>query len=84
MKRSAFCRPDRPTDVKVNCIDFVAQSTAVVTWHPGSDNYAPIIEYMVEFSTQYERDTWYPAELFNVSGLVRSTDVKVGSYLTFN
>ncbi|KAF5394306.1 hypothetical protein PHET_11868 [Paragonimus heterotremus] len=35
------------------------------------------MEYIVEYSTQYERDTWYPAEIFNYTGLVQSTSIKV-------
>lgn len=49
----------------------------MLTWAPGSDNYAPIIEYIVEFSTQYERETWYRAEIYNLTGLLQATDAKV-------
>nr|CAH8826305.1 unnamed protein product [Trichobilharzia regenti] len=70
-------RPEQAINVQVNCVDFIKEELALVTWYPGSDNYAPIMEYMVEYSTQYERETWYPAEIFNLTGLVQSTSVKV-------
>lgn len=49
----------------------------MLKWAPGSDNYAPIIEFIVEFSTQFERETWYRAEIYNLAGLLQSTDAKV-------
>ncbi|CAL8079591.1 unnamed protein product [Calicophoron daubneyi] len=70
-------RPEQPINVQINCVDFINDELALVSWYPGSDNYAPIMEYLVEYSTQYERDTWYPAEIFNFTGLVQSTSVKV-------
>lgn len=54
------------------------QRQAMVAWAPGSDNYAPIIEYIVEFSSQFERETWYRAEIYNLTGLLQATDAKVG------
>ncbi|CAH8462402.1 unnamed protein product [Heterobilharzia americana] len=70
-------RPEQAINVQVNCVEFITEELALVTWYPGSDNYAPIMEYMVEYSTQFERETWYPAEIFNLTGLVQSTSVKV-------
>lgn len=74
-------RPEQAINVQVNCVDFINEELALVTWYPGSDNYAPIMEYMVEYSTQFERETWYPAEIFNLTGLVQSTSVKVSFWL---
>ncbi|CAH8446819.1 unnamed protein product [Schistosoma bovis] len=70
-------RPEQAINVQVNCVDFINEELALITWYPGSDNYAPIMEYIVEYSTQFERDTWYPAEIFNLTGLVQSTSIKV-------
>ncbi|KAF8568840.1 hypothetical protein P879_04178 [Paragonimus westermani] len=70
-------RPEQAIHVQVNCVEFINEELALVSWYPGSDNYAPIMEYIVEYSTQYERDTWYPAEIFNYTGLVQSTSIKV-------
>ncbi|GAA55926.1 neuroglian, partial [Clonorchis sinensis] len=70
-------RPEKAIRVEVNCAEFIKDELALVSWYPGSDNYAPIMEYIVEYSTQYERDTWYPAEIFNYTGLVQSTSIKV-------
>ncbi|KAK4473717.1 hypothetical protein MN116_003061 [Schistosoma mekongi] len=70
-------RPEQAINVQVNCVDFINEELALITWYPGSDNYAPIMEYIVEYSTQFERETWYPAEIFNLTGLVQSTSIKV-------
>ncbi|THD28052.1 Neuroglian [Fasciola hepatica] len=70
-------RPEQAINVQVNCVEFINEELALVSWYPGSDNYAPIMEYIVEYSTQYEQDTWYPAEIFNYTGLIQSTSIKV-------
>ncbi|CAH8558035.1 unnamed protein product [Dicrocoelium dendriticum] len=69
--------PEQAIRVQVNCVEFINEELALVSWYPGSDNYSPIMEYIVEYSTQYERETWYPAEIFNYTGLVQSTSTKV-------
>ncbi|KAL7059988.1 hypothetical protein AAHC03_09230 [Spirometra sp. Aus1] len=70
-------RPNQPRGITIDCINFADKRQALVNWAPGSDNYAPIIEYIVEFSTQFERQTWYRAELFNTTGLLHAADAKV-------
>ncbi|VDK89220.1 unnamed protein product [Dibothriocephalus latus] len=70
-------RPNQPRGITIDCINFADKRQALVNWAPGSDNYAPIIEYIVEFSTQFERQTWYRAELFNATGLLHAADAKV-------
>ncbi|VDP80263.1 unnamed protein product [Echinostoma caproni] len=56
-----------------NGLDFAYATASLLV----QDNYAPIMEYIVEYSTQHERDTWYPAEIYNYTGLIQSTSIKV-------
>ncbi|KAM7535344.1 hypothetical protein Aperf_G00000097093 [Anoplocephala perfoliata] len=70
-------RPNQPRNLVEDCVTFASSRRAMLKWAPGSDNYAPIIEYIVEFSTQFERETWYRAEIYNLSGLLQSTDAKI-------
>ncbi|KAM3177450.1 hypothetical protein ACTXT7_004535 [Hymenolepis weldensis] len=70
-------RPNQPRNLVKDCITFVSSRKAMLKWAPGSDNYAPIIEYIVEFSTQFERETWYRAEIYNLTGLLQATDAKI-------
>ncbi|VDM16171.1 unnamed protein product [Hydatigera taeniaeformis] len=70
-------RPNQPRNLVEDCITFAPSRRAMLKWAPGSDNYAPIIEYIVEFSTQYERETWYRAEIYNLTGLLQATDAKI-------
>ncbi|EUB59051.1 Neuroglian [Echinococcus granulosus] len=70
-------RPNQPRNLVEDCITFAPSRRAMLKWAPGSDNYAPIIEYIVEFSTQFERKTWYRAEIYNLTGLLQATDAKI-------
>ncbi|VDN98408.1 unnamed protein product [Rodentolepis nana] len=70
-------RPNQPRNLVEDCITFASSQKAMLKWAPGSDNYAPIIEYIVEFSTQFERETWYRAEIYNLTGLLQATDAKI-------
>uniref|UniRef100_A0A0R3W956 Neuroglian n=1 Tax=Taenia asiatica TaxID=60517 RepID=A0A0R3W956_TAEAS len=70
-------RPNQPRNLVEDCITFASSRRAMLDWAPGSDNYAPIIEYIVEFSTQYERETWYRAEIYNLTGLLQATNAKI-------
>lgn len=71
-------RPEMPTNVAVDCEKFKDLGLAEVKWNPGTDNYAPILRYVVEFSTQYASDTWYVAVPFANSGSsVEPTDTQV-------
>ncbi len=75
-------RPNQPRNLIEDCINFAQSRKALLQWAPGSDNYAPIIEYIVEFSSQFERQTWYRAEIFNLTGLLQATDAKVCILIT--
>ncbi|VDD77025.1 unnamed protein product [Mesocestoides corti] len=68
-------RPNQPRNLIEDCV--TSSRRATLQWAPGSDNYAPIIEYIVEFSSQFERGTWYRAEIFNLTGLLQATDAKI-------
>ena len=48
--------PDEPNSVKVVCTDGIRK--AEVTWQPGRENFAPILNYIVQFNTTFEPDTW--------------------------
>ncbi|KAL5966472.1 Neuroglian [Taenia solium] len=74
-------RPNQPRNLVEDCITFASSRRAMLDWAPGSDNYAPIIEYIVEFSTQYERETWYRAEIYNLTGLLQATNAKTMPYI---
>ncbi|PAA80574.1 hypothetical protein BOX15_Mlig006634g9, partial [Macrostomum lignano] len=67
-------RPEMPTNLEVDCDKFKSDDIAQVKWNPGTDNYAPVLRYVVEFSTQYASDTWYVAPQF---GSTEPTDTQV-------
>ena len=48
--------PDAPTDVEAYCADNAAQ--AEIRWQPGGENYAPILNYIIQFNTTFTPDTW--------------------------
>ena len=64
-KRSQICLfhlsftdvPDPPNHVQVRC--FTQQNTAEVWWQSGKDNYAPILNFIVQFNTTFQPDVWY-------------------------
>jgi len=33
--------------------------TAEIWWQPGKENYAPILNFIVQFNTSFQRDLWY-------------------------
>jgi len=48
--------PDEPNNVKVQCRD--QQRSAEITWQPGKENYAPILNFIVQYNTSFAPDTW--------------------------
>nr|BAE94191.1 L1-like cell adhesion molecule [Dugesia japonica] len=72
-------KPHTPIDIKADCSRFANNREAVVSWNPGADNYAPIVMYLVEYSTQFDRKGWYEVQkVTKITGSTGETvDVKV-------
>lgn len=49
--------PDPPASVQVRCYNTNRQ--AEIWWQPGKENYAPILNFVVQYNTSFARDTWY-------------------------
>ena len=42
--------------VEVECINQLR--TADITWQPGKENYAPILNFIIQYNTSFAPDTW--------------------------
>ncbi|CAH1783792.1 unnamed protein product [Owenia fusiformis] len=51
--------PDPPTSVTANCKR--EEGKAEVEWQPNKENYAPILNFIVQFNTTFSPDTWLNA-----------------------
>jgi len=69
--------PDPPNNVIVKCAD--NDRIAEVFWQPGKENYAPILNFIVQFNTTFTPDTWIDIES-NVSQSTRSIEVTLSPY----
>lgn len=49
--------PDPPVSVQVRCSN--ANRQAEIWWQPGKENFAPILNFIVQFNTSFMPDTWY-------------------------
>lgn len=49
--------PDPPNNVWTRCYN--QERYAEVFWQPGKENYAPILNFVVQFNTSFTPDTWY-------------------------
>lgn len=49
--------PDPPASVQVRCYNTNRQ--AEIWWQPGKENYAPILNFVVQYNTSFAPDTWY-------------------------
>ena len=49
--------PDPPVSVQVRCNS--VNRTAEIWWQPGKENYAPILNFIVQFNTSFQPDLWY-------------------------
>jgi len=49
--------PDPPVTVQVRCTN--SQRQAEIWWQPGKENFAPILNFIVQFNTTFMPDTWY-------------------------
>lgn len=49
--------PDPPNNVWVQC--YSEDRRADVNWQPGKENYAPILNFIIQFNTSFTPDTWY-------------------------
>jgi hypothetical protein len=49
--------PDPPNNVWVRCYN--EDRRANIYWQPGKENYAPILNFIVQFNTSFTPDTWY-------------------------
>ena len=58
----------------MRCTD--TENIAEVEWQPGKENYAPILNYIIQFNTTFTPDTWIDIES-NVSQNERRKEVGV-------
>jgi len=49
--------PDPPVSVQVRCNS--VNRTAEIWWQPGKENYAPILNFLVQYNTSFQPDLWY-------------------------
>ena len=49
--------PDPPLSVQVRCYNLNRQ--AEIWWQPGKENYAPILNFVLQYNTSFAPDTWY-------------------------
>jgi hypothetical protein len=56
---SGFCTavPDPPVNVFVRCNS--KNRSAEIWWQPGKENYAPILNFIVQYNTSFQPDLWY-------------------------
>ena len=48
--------PDSPNSVHVRCTK--GERKAIITWQPSKENYAPILNFIIQFNTSFTPDTW--------------------------
>lgn len=65
--------PGSPLNVMVDCSRYISEMWALVSWDPGTDNYAPILTYRIEFNTSFSPDKYYTAVISNDSNLNQSS-----------
>lgn len=63
--------------MKVRCFD--QDRRAEIEWHPGKENYAPILNFVVQFNTTFAPDTWIDI-IANLSQNTRRYDVTLSPY----
>ena len=61
----------------VECRD--QERTAEITWQPGRENYAPVLNFVVQYNTSFSPDTWIDIDA-NVSQNVRQKKVNLSPY----
>lgn len=49
--------PDPPVSIIVRCNS--VNRTAEIWWQPGKENYAPILNFIVQYNTSFQPDLWY-------------------------
>ena len=69
--------PDPPNNVIARCVDNA--NKAEIEWQPGRENYAPILNYIIQFNTTFAPDTWINIDS-NVSRDTRSMEVELSPW----
>lgn len=69
--------PDPPVNLEVECRD--NQKMAKVEWQPSKENYAPILNFIIQFNTTFAPDTWIDI-VSNLSQNTRRYDVSLSPY----
>lgn len=69
--------PDPPNNVIVWCKD--KERIAEIEWHPGKENYAPILNFIIQFNTTFSSDTWIDIAT-NVSQNERKRVISLSPY----
>jgi len=69
--------PDPPTNLEVRCRQ--QEKVAEVEWQPGKENYAPILNFIIQFNTSFAPDTWIDI-VGNLTQNTRRYDVRLSPY----
>lgn len=69
--------PDPPNNVIVRCTN--NERKAEIEWQPGKENYAPILNYVIQFNTSFTPDTWIDIAT-NVTQNTRKTTVVLSPF----
>ena len=70
-------KPEPPKAVGVRC--YRTNRSAEIWWQPGKENYAPILNFIVQFNTSFQPELWYPIAT-NVSQNNRRIVVSMSPY----
>lgn len=65
--------PDPPNNVRVRCA-WNSENNVLLEWQPGKENYAPILNFIIQFNTSFTPDTFIDIAT-NVSQNERSKEV---------
>ena len=87
IRHNVSAPPDAPTDVSVICgtqssNPNLGDKEAEVQWMPGRENYAPILNFIVQFNTSRNPDTWYDVAN-NISQNDRAITVQMAPYANY-
>ncbi|XP_059397548.1 neural cell adhesion molecule L1-like isoform X3 [Carassius carassius] len=71
-------RPDSPTQIQMT---EPKDRSVTLSWTPGDDHNSPVLEYLIEFETEYERKEW--EELSRVSGNNQRTTLSLKPFFSY-
>ncbi len=74
--------PDPPSNVHIDLCE-PEKKNATIGWQPGRENYAPILNFIIQFNTSFNPDTWYDIAT-NISQNVRYMRVSLSPYANYS